>query len=77
MRYFHLLADGKTVKEIDGEKYRELANRGWHHERRYLLIVVLKSGINIVYGKNGVFVPLQQLLHVLQLSGIITEKEAH
>ena len=75
MRYFHLLADKKTVKEIDWEKYRELVNQGWDHQRKFLLITVLKSGINIVHGKNTVFVPLRQLLHILQLSDVITEKE--
>ena len=75
MKCFHLLSDGKTVKEISWEEYRTLANRGWNAKRKYRLLVVLQSGINILYGNNGVFIPMKQLLQALKMANIISEEK--
>jgi len=74
MKYFHLFNDRKTVKEISWEEHRKLVNVGWEHStKKYLLVLVSPSEIGLVYGKSIIWVPVKQLLQVLQSAGILKE----
>jgi len=74
MRYFHLFSDRKTVKEISWEEHRKLFNTGWENStKKYLLVLVFPSEIGFVYGQAVIWIPVKQLLQVLQQAGILKE----
>jgi len=74
MKYFHLYSDRKTVKEISWEEHQKLVNTGWENPtKKYLLIQIARSEIGIVYGQTMVWIPVKQLLQVLQHAGMLKE----
>lgn len=60
MKYYHLLSDDKTVKEITWEKYRKLAQGD-----RSKVLALANSWLNIRKGKHYVYIHLRQLEEVL------------
>lgn len=61
MKYFHLLSDDKTVREISWEKYRKLCMGD-----RSKVLALAKSWLNIRKGKHYVKVNLKQLEEILR-----------
>ena len=66
-RYFWLLSDGKTVKEITWEKYRELINKEISSGLNYKVIVYLGSELYLHHGTNSLNISLNQLENVLKV----------
>ena len=65
-RYFWLLSDQKTVREISWEKWRELANKDWNRDNHVRTICsVSKSELYFRRGKASFWIPLRQLKEVL------------
>lgn len=63
-RYFHLLSNGKTVKEIDHKQYRKLAWRNFAEDKKRLLCVLHNDEIYF-YKHHGITIRLKQLNEVL------------
>jgi len=70
-RYFHLYADGKTVREISQEEYIDISRKWRGSARPRRLVAVSQTGLWIERGPKGVWVPLEQLLEVLRRVGAI------
>ena len=66
-KYFWLLSDGKTVREISIEEFRYLSRRSQESPQGYLLLVLFDSEIHIAKGQSMLNVPLKQLNQVLKL----------
>jgi len=63
MRVFHIYADGKTVKEISWQKYRELSERKLR-ERKFVL--VWKHELAIHHHRTSQYIRRKQLEQVLK-----------
>lgn len=64
-RYFHLYADNKTVKEIDGDTWRRYAKANVYGYNKKRLCMLLKGEVFFTKGQ-GVTVPLKQLKTILE-----------
>jgi len=70
VKYFWLLSDGKTVREISQEEFRRLNKQNWsysHKFQSYLLLVLFGTEIHIAKGTSMLNVPLKQLREILQV----------
>ena len=63
MRVFHIYADGKTVKEISWQAFRELSERE-RKERKFVL--VWKSELSIHHYRSSQYIRRKQLEQVLK-----------
>lgn len=72
MRFFHLLSDGKTVREISEREYWRLS-RQRQDRKEFRLLTYSKHGISAVKGKHAVFVPMRQLNEVKRIEEEKTE----
>lgn len=61
MKYYHLLSDDKTVKEISWEKYRKLCQRDG-----FKVVALEKAWLNARKGTNYVYIHLRQLRQILR-----------
>jgi len=64
-RYYHLYADGETVKEISQETYRIMCTEDFNRSNTRLLIAVYPKEIYVHKGNRGQFIPLMQLRKIL------------
>lgn len=65
-RYFWLLSDRKTVREISLEKWRKLRKIDFYSENiSYFLIVTYNNALAVTKGKTHIWLPLKQLKEVL------------
>ena len=60
-KYYHVYADGKTVKEIKGDK--------WYYNRRFkkpsLVVTVYKNDVSFGKGNSDIYIPKKQLMKIL------------
>ena len=74
IRYFHLYADGKRIREISWEEYIEIVRRERHREKTKTLLWVGKDCIGIGRENRYVWVSIRQLLEVLRVCGVIKDE---
>ena len=70
-KYFHLYADGKTVREISREEYIDISYKWRESSRPRRLVTASQNGVWAEYGNSGVWIPMPQLLEVLRRVGAI------
>lgn len=63
-RFFHLYADGKRIREVDIEELR--ANKFGLKNKKSMLLSVHSNYIHISKGPNYVWVPLSQIIEILE-----------
>lgn len=62
-RFFHLYANGKTVKELDYDTFLRRTNR-----KNWLLVSVFRRGIGIIKDGQAEWIPRKQLEQILEAS---------
>jgi len=70
-RYFHLYADGKTVREISREEYIKISRVWGRSSRPRKLLAVSEDSVMIEYMDKFTWIPMSQLLEVLRRVGAI------
>lgn len=65
-KYYHLYADGKTVKEISNDEWFKILvkEQGWSNTK--LVATVYENEISINKGRNHIFVTKSQLEQILK-----------
>lgn len=66
MKFFWLLSDGKTVREISFEKYKELARKGFDSSKSSQLAVLFDSEIHFQKSRSYMNIRLTQLSQLLK-----------
>jgi len=69
-KYFWLLSDGKTIREISRDEYLHLHARNWQNGlNTFQLIVSWNNEIHFEHGKAMLNVRLRQLTKILEGTG--------
>lgn len=64
-RYYHLYANGKTVKEISQKTFSNMCIAGYERLNTWLLIAVHPKEIYVHKGKRGIIIQIEQLQQIL------------
>ena len=65
-KFFYLLSDRKSTREISYDEYREIVNRDYNDpNRQFMLAILFDNDLYIYKGKCGISVPLKQLKEIL------------
>ena len=66
-KYFWLLSDHRTIREISAEEFKQKAKANWDSTTiSYLLVVNHGSEICVVQSKSAFTIPMAQLKQVLE-----------
>jgi len=66
VRYFHLYADGKTVRELSREEHREMWLADLRRVNTRCLCNAMPDGLWFTKGKSVMYVPRAQLQQILE-----------
>ncbi|MBA7646857.1 hypothetical protein ES703_54623 [subsurface metagenome] len=65
IRYYHLFADGKTVREISREEHREIWMADLRRKKTRRLCRVRRDEVIFFKGGSSMYVPMAQLRQIL------------
>ena len=65
-RYFWLLADRKTIREISWEEWQQMVHEDWERKNKRRLARLDDSDIYLRKGRSGMWLSLTQLKQMLE-----------
>lgn len=65
LRYYHLYADGKTVKELSKDEFLKLSRQNLSTQKKKLLVRAYQTELYIQRGKYSFWLSIEQLIKVL------------
>lgn len=65
-KYYHLYADGKTVKEISGDEWLKILTKEMDWSNSKFVATVYKNEVSLNKGRNHIFVLKSQLEQILK-----------